>query len=63
MGSRVLASAATAKYDIRLQSARGFSACKRRLLLRGGREIVRGGSDGMRKAVRKGELIMLPLKL
>ena len=43
MGSGDLASAATAKYLIRLQLARDFSAGKRRLLLRGGMEIT---SDG-----------------
>ena len=55
MGSRDLASAATAKYAIRLQSARDFSAGKGRLLLRGGREITsEGDSEGIREAVRKG---------
>ena len=55
MGSGDLASAATAKYAIRLQLARDFSTGKRRLLLRGEREITsEGGSDGMREAVRKG---------
>ena len=54
IGSGVLASAATAKNEIRLQSARGFSAGKRRMLLRGGRQTTsEGGSDGMREAVRK----------
>ena len=53
MGNGVLAS--TAKYEIQLQSARGISAGKRRLLLRGGRETTsEGGSDGMREEVRKG---------
>ena len=55
MGSGVLTFASTAKYEIRLQSARGFSASKRRLLLRGGRETAKeGGSDGMREAVENG---------
>ncbi len=42
----------------------GFSAGTWRLLLRGGRETTgEGGSDGMCEAVRKGGILLLPLKL
>jgi hypothetical protein len=57
MGNGVLAFATTAKYEIRLQSARGFSASKRRLLLRGGRETTSEGGKqwNARGSKKRGE--------
>ena len=44
--------------------ARGFSRCKRRLLLLEEREAAsEEGSDGMRKAMWKEGILLLPLKL